>query len=759
MTSTIKFYDTKLRPEKNYILDTLSGYKSLLDYLSTLTPLTISNFQYIKHGLYISIKVDRNQANLDSVNQVGYNYVSIINSEATGNTPLSYYYFIMSAEWKGQSTIQYNLKMDVLNTFMLNDSNISKKTLIHREHIDRFNSTLKTGSSGNYYSRIVDLKEEDVNPALYKTMETYIYENTESPSFYLYYKNDNNPQPTDYHNVQPVQCLLVPREPLTNLRKQNATITSSDIGSNNRWYFSVKYNFSFQLNVDGTIYEPNEWSGGFLNADNYDYVIELYYNGTNLYVNLITFADLMPGHSYSIISKETITNPTSIKLISNQSSVKYYKTTSELTAYDYYHDEIWKENAWNDSHSMGADVLTAINGLNSIDRTDSKNIKLINLPYCPSSYSYDSLNKAYIFDTTWSVDGNNLKLVSFYTKFINEFTDPSLESPINELYLVNSTITSIKTAGVRNDAVESKIFHSSYLKYKFVYDSFSLSMYLENVNTDTYWNNYYKDSLYAPNLVVKFVCSRNMVSKFLFSFPQYSCKYSTQDYENVLLVSRNNEEVLYTSEYINYIRTGYNFDIKNKERNQVVGALNIGVGALRSLAGSAIGVATGNNFSVEGAVGSGFGIASSLISYIKSVAESEDAIQRKLVSAENQAISVRNVDDIDLLEEYGNNKLKMCKYELSPVMKEAMLDLFYYYGYRREVQAVPDVRSRHNFNFLQCDLVLDSKPYGPALTNDLLQEIYNKYAEGVIYLHKYEKGGAKWDFEQETENLEVFFYS
>ena len=44
--------------------------------------------------------------------------------------------------------------------------------------------------------------------------------------------------------------------------------------------------------------------------------------------------------------------------------------------------------------------------------------------------------------------------------------------------------------------------------------------------------------------------------------------YSLEDYDNIVAVARNNEEVLYSSQYLNYVRTGYNYDVKAKQRQE-----------------------------------------------------------------------------------------------------------------------------------------------------------------------------------------------
>ena len=40
----------------------------------------------------------------------------------------------------------------------------------------------------------------------------------------------------------------------------------------------------------------------------------------------------------------------------------------------------------------------------------------------------------------------------------------------------------------------------------------------------------------------------------------------TIDYEDYLLVNRNNEETIFSNDYLNYIRTGYNYDKKIREQ-------------------------------------------------------------------------------------------------------------------------------------------------------------------------------------------------
>ena len=184
---------------------------------------------------------------------------------------------------------------------------------------------------------------------------------------------------------------------------------------------------------------------------------------------------------------------------------------------------------------------------------------------------------------------------------------------------------------------------------------------------------------------------------------KYKLKYSLMDYDGIINVSRNNEQVLYNSQYINYLRTGYNYDLKSKQRQEVAAGTGIGLSALGTAVGIALGLGTNNPLVTAGAVISGaISLSSQLVSYAKSMAEAEQGLERKLLDLQNQRVSVMNADDIDLLNAYSNNRAKLCLYSISDQMKSALYDLFYYCGYSCYEQKIPNINTRYWFNFLQC---------------------------------------------------------
>ena len=245
--------------------------------------------------------------------------------------------------------------------------------------------------------------------------------------------------------------------------------------------------------------------------------------------------------------------------------------------------------------------------------------------------------------------------------------------------------------------------------------------------------------------------SRNIVSKFLFKF-DFVYKHANEDYENIVAVSRNNEEVLYNSTYLNYIRTGYNYDLKAKERSETASGVGIGLSALGLVLAGIAGVATGNPIAIGTAIASGVGLATSLVNQAKTIAQNEDNIQRKLAESQRQAVAVMNADDYDLLYAYSGNKAKLCYYEVSPQMKRVLDDLFYYCGYNVNEQMIPNTKSRYWFNFVQASLIVDDTA---NLTSEIEDDIKEKFEQGVTFLHYHEEWTDKFDFAQVKENWET----
>ena len=78
-------------------------------------------------------------------------------------------------------------------------------------------------------------------------------------------------------------------------------------------------------------------------------------------------------------------------------------------------------------------------------------------------------------------------------------------------------------------------------------------------------------NLQTTSFDVYFKPTNTINSKFAFHFDfgsiaEFGTFKQTIDYEDYLLVNRNNEETIFSNDYLNYIRTGYNYDKKVREK-------------------------------------------------------------------------------------------------------------------------------------------------------------------------------------------------
>ena len=744
MMSEIYIYkNSLLTDEKNFILDgtehdpalsPIRGY--LANDLDEVYENT--NFQYIKHQLYLNIIIDVSQTKLDmGPDSIDMNYVEIINYQLDEDDEPVYenprYYFIISKKWKSSNAIELNLKMDTLNSFTFNvDYKITDKTLVKRMHKDRFVNDEGTGLYANSFPRIIDKRSEEISAPIYKTKENQLLDRTgrDNHVWSLYYKNSDNQQNS------PVDCYLYPDIPLKVAYQPNAgTLTTSHFTSGKYTLIYSSYgngDLTFRFGDDSFTIEKQPFNGR-INA------IVIYNDGNDLDVYL--FSVIYANNSWwwqsSPFTKVFHGNSISVD---NSPAIIYGYERDQINDISPANVNTYSASSYSNIQiNMQTLIDAVINSKNSIDRTLEENLKIINLPYCPTEYTYDSVNDKYTFDSMWSYDTGSLQLTDFNKPF-RKTIKTGVVSPLSAQY---HTIPTNKRYGDQDRFIkDSKLYHSDYYRPKFIYDSFTKTFPLEHIKTPAQNTIGY--------LEFDFIMSRNMVSKFLFKFP-FEYDESVEDYENILPVSRNNEDVLYNSSYLNYIRTGYNYDLKSKERQEVGSAIGIGLNALGLAAGIGLSFVPGGQvLGPTTAAYSAIGIVSNIVNTAKNIAQNEQNIQRKLEESRLQSVSVLNADDYDLLYSYTDNKAKYAVYYVSNEMEDVLDDLFYYCGYLVNQQMLPNVTSRYWFNFLQASLFIEDTK---NLTTEIEDDIKEKFEQGVTFLHAHEDG---WDFNQVKENLETF---
>ena len=748
------YYRSKILKEKNFILDngwTIQDYSDPLEtYLSTLTHTVIYNFQHVKHDLYLSIKINKSQDDLELNSSIkDLNYVSIKNQ----NENSTMYYFVTSKKWMGENTLVLELEMDTLNSIKYNvDYTVSKKSFIMRQHQDRFEY-----NDNNDITRHIDMKSEEINATVYKLSQINLQDinNPNNVEFALYYHNNGS------NETDPIACELVPSTSfkvksfsVSNFKINNSIIPAGKTAIVVYGYNKKSFGYGSYLIKDTRFGYVKDNQSGEINLTVVSPgVVDAPINAIAFQndggVIKVFFANFFPGGMGYISSINWSQVLTSTDLLNNELTVldpdntmNVYEMTNTafnngagVSAATF--ENIMGAHDYNKTYTLSSATENeySMRSISQIDRTLSTNIKIINCPYCPTQISYIENTGAIEVTDMWTVNVNDgtITLNDFNSNLVNNVTTDA-DNIFRYFALSNAisghTLSEIIDTGVPRYILDSKYYHSDFYRIKFVYDSFSKVFPLEQIN----FKDYVGDQDY-DYFKFKFVTSKNLQSKFLFIF-NYEWYRPTEDYPNVLIITRNNEGVLYNSSYLNYVRTGYNFDVKAKDRDIQLGAIKLGLGMqLGTVANSAA-------------------TASRILDYTKSVAQAEDNMQRKMLELQMEGVSVKNADDYDLLKAYSGNLAKLCYYAINNDTQEAIENLFYYYGYKYDRQGIPNKDSRMFFNFVQANLVIDADN---NIDDNIIDDIKSKFAEGVTFLHMHHTVNYNdfVDFDQEKENIEM----
>lgn len=795
MKSVLNLYlNSKILPNKLFKVDNIERYLATLSNTITKT-----DFQYIKHSLFLVIKVDFSQSYLEYIDTRDYNYCSIKNDNGE-----VVYYFILDKRWKGQSTLELTLSLDTINTFF-DKLQISEKTKVLREHKDRFKretttrtksltaefiaesssvilgqiytifrcsytfyeligSSVETGTiaqgisiesfdsttgqitffasiGGEYpvgyimgievsfdYTKteiipIIDFPSEGLTPVLFGEHNEEIKDPAGDLDWYLIYANQNAPDET---LTNPVDCFVCASSPIS-LKTGRTNYLTADMLEEGKFYYIMS----------------DEWTGTINNSEVYDYNGDVYYIILLYRVgNQVAFApyrvekydpiDTPTPEVYLLENGIELLNSLEISgtspLVAKTSPLIFTSSSDYFSGDDYSIESI-----------VFTDELVSLSSINDIDRTDSKLIKIFKIPYAPftlrkvsdNAFEYDP--DVYTYDNT----RNMLKLTDLNLKFKNEFEIASeIFSPLKKQPVIDFTAD-------RNIENEMKLYHSDFYSPKLVYDTFSLAVALERTAP-------YIDRDTLGKLIVSFMPTSTINSKFIFKFNQldYGSR-KLEDFDKFIAVSRNNEITIFNQQYINYIRNGYNYDLKAKDRNVAGNWIGVGlssVGAIASFVGGAI---SGQPLLAIAGISLATTTISQVVSAVNSQASQESQIEQKIAQLKAQSTSVSGSDDVDLMSVYCNNRLQHLTYKVSEKLRQSLFDLFHYCGYISEVLKVPTHNSRYWFDFVSAEIQVNDVPNIPQ---DFIGDISEKFKVGITFLHEHNN---IWNFAQDKENIEV----
>lgn len=751
-TCKIRIYQTHLTPARNALVDNLD------DYLATLTPhYSSDNFQYQRLALDLIMKIDVKQ-NVISGHNLG-NYLTIEQDSKT------WYYFILNTEWSGQQTVKLTLSIDSINTFR-NDLTFNAKTAIQREHRDRLKKV------EGYIARVIDYENEGLTlPKVIEDSEDVRIMNSDL-DWYLMYKTADELSTTNLNNA--VSCYLCASQQIAvgGGSEQARELTVNDLLEDRFYYFTGADNVggSFKLTINGATTTFNDINGTYQMdvrkagsmtlADRQMNGLMLYRKDNKMYYGL-QFTDVCSYQPVGIttdIFNQSTTVPTLPNKEAARAAFGNYNVaecqsvsiSGNFLRYGqaYYISADTAVVNLSQTLPIYAGVGATIMSFNDVDRTDSKIMKIIKLPYSPVKFNYT--NGHYDFGDDWQVIGGLLKLKN--TAVSKGFSNEDIYDASLTGYFVNAS--AIDTTAVRNDYNESKLYNSSFFTYKFVYDSFAKEVKLENIRDYT---------TVDITVGINFKMTSTINSRFMFKFDtDGGYMYKESDYEPYLVINRNNEETIYSNDYINYMRTGYNYDQKVRGQQLTMSLAGVGISAASAGFQYAIPqyatqskptLATAKaikGFSLTSAITTTASAVSGIINGLYNYYQSGQSIEQKQYELQQQATSVIGSDDLDLLSDYNGNRLKIITYKLRPEDEKMIADLFYYTGYRHNKLEKPNLESRYWFNFIQCSPIFNEE--GDTPYNDYIDDVKIRYESGVTVYHSH---NGSYDWNQELENWEV----
>ena len=701
MNAQIKLYNVGFNSNMNCVVDNIDTYLSG----TATTVITYDDIMYQKIELDMEIKLPITES---LVERPSFNYVSIKNHD--GQRP--FYFYVRDVQWLSQQGLKIFLSMDTLNTFQ--DLLVfSNNTKITRQHKDRFYQAYFDTQRPQLATRKIDRPSEVSGLTKYRGTTNSV-QGESNIKWYLVYANENN------NDNAPVACYIMP------------SATVKFYGLHNT--YEPQY---FNTGDTGDIY---------LIKENVTLTLTTTTNQTvtlNITDNQTYYISTVPmnvGNYFNVIGKgDTSTQSYGCKAIgfSGLVHLSYYPKAQASDLLNLSTSTFIQvaRNADTDLICTSSGAFN-ISPISNINRTYSSLIKIIECPYEP--FTLSPKDDGYLLD-----DG-------FYANLVSNLGEtPVIALKLNELskefvtslhsYSLSDFTCIIPLAKDRKftkkDAkYESKLYHSDFHNVIFNYDSFTKDMHLENIEPSSITNPYFK---------IKYKQANTITSNLGFKFEIAQGTQKLNDkFEEYLICKRNNEYPIYNSSYLNYLRNGYNYDLKAKNSQAAQSWIGTGL----SLVGGGLG------FVLGGAVGAAAGISlitsgiSSVSSAIIGNIQNEANIEQKLNESKNTTNSVSSSDDLNLLNWYSENLLWATTYDISEQQKSNIFDLFYKTGYSCNETGIPNVNSRYRFNFLQCtpDFTTKANPIWQEYINDVIA----RFELGVTYFHTYT------DFNQQYENWE-----
>ena len=755
-TSTLKLYiNSGMKQENNYIVEYIGQYLGL----NAQGVRVIENFQYIRNPASSqAFKVNIPQ---DEYNNSVVDYASLLQD---GDI---YYYFIVDAKWTSQDCLTLVAVLDTLNTFQ-GQYSLTDRSNIERQHVDRVRliGERPTGDSiDEVVTNVISTTREELQPEMLMTRHEVLSGDLPIDNryqWYLIYQTN-----TESGNPEILMCADRDINVGTESGTSEYIVTAADLkgGLPARMVFG---RFRAIINTDES--ETIDMNGSLsisIDPDSTD----------NLSITYIPYQGL--GYI-----PERRTGRVRIQL-DGTTSLKVYNTSGPNFNQPYVEE--------NSSYTLiGRAVCTSID---TIDRTMSNLYKVIECPYCPLDLQITNGTITGI-PQGWKYDQSQNKLSCNNLSY--EFPERVAWTEENVMNHIAGQVIKAQRAklsqysrkdhqdGVEGNVVDPKTYISTLRSYNFVYDAVTWSLVPEDLVIP---NNSAR-----PDLIRMYYKQSNNISSdcgFRFDIPEFTMRHR-QYFDQYMFSARSNELPLYSSDWINYQRNGYNYDKKaNTLRtwSDMIGAIaGVAGGGLSSIGQIASfqnrpeieslkeqyreGTLWGSEFDSEtrkaiasklskyrlpttlGIIGTGVNVAVGITNAVLSHYQREQALEQKVNEYKSRAFSVSTTGNHDLFKWYSGNKVILFEFEPREEVRELINDFFSLYGYAQGYYMVPDLDSRLWFNYCRGTVDIDNYKKKRSIEENKA-DIVQRFQQGVYKIHRVNTPlGTFWDMKLERQNYE-----
>lgn len=554
---TIEFFKNPLDKLQNYRIDNIYTY---LEDECTLV-LRVDDFQYQRILLNISFKLDLPQ---EQATNPKFNYFVITQDNR------KYFYFIDSLEQVARKTVRVSGSLDTINSFW-DDLKWSARTLITREHVDRFKKV------GDKIIRVIDKWDEKLDPA--KTRIQYQAEISQKfqpgNNWYLIWLSSSEVTPDKQSSLPIIPCFCSDQD-FTYEAKKTYSVTEKTLEnlSISQGYYYLSQSFTGetcsislsaisdqiiriigQADAEGNVVRAFKIA---VDVQKKAKIYKMWYKGDVYPYAFVKSEDATPLGSYDLNSIKIEGSCEVLKKSPNLS--EYYRDLSSLDIIDQLDNYV-------DVH-IGTIPEKVCKGINSLDRTSTKIIKINQLPYAPATYN-DTLG-------TWNdcafVPGMNLLRRTNLFRKLGSKINMDIKPVLEDIFELGTN--TVDTSAKASIGTESKLFASEFYDLGFVYLDSKRPYALE------FWE--YNPAKTTDFITIDITYSQYFTNdiKFVFRTDNYPIRGW---HENWLVSTPNNEVSQFNSSWIDYLRTGYNFDTYMTKRQNALSAINgalslVGVG-------------------------------------------------------------------------------------------------------------------------------------------------------------------------------------